>query len=77
MPEKQLVPPVDAKPLLTALEAIRDAGRRRKDAGVDDAAVAYARLAHHTLLWFEKDQKGELEEAIDHLDGAYALINSI
>lgn len=68
---------IDAMPLITALQTIRDAGRARKGTGVDDAAVRYARLANHTLLWFENDQKGDLELAKDHLDAAYELTHHV
>lgn len=62
---------INALPLLRALERIRDAGRERKDSGVDDAAVEYARLASSALAWLEADERGDLMEAEVHLEQVY------
>jgi hypothetical protein len=62
---------LDAAPLIQALERIRDAGRKRKEAGIDDAAVGYARLANDALLWMAADADGRLDQAERHLDDMY------
>lgn len=55
---------VDAVPLVTALQRIVEAGRKRKlEDGVDDAAVQYARLAAVALDWRAADEAGDLDEA--------------
>lgn len=55
---------VNAVPLLDTLKAIRELGRARKDAGVDDEAVEFARMASKAIAWFEADEDGAFEEAV-------------
>lgn len=62
---------VDARPLVLALERIADAGRKRRQAGQDDAAVEYARLAYDALLWLEADEKENVETATLLLERIY------
>ena len=65
---------IDAKPLITALERIRDAGRKRKlEDGIDDMAVQYARLAAAALDWMAADEKGEIEEAQRLIDQVHRI----
>jgi hypothetical protein len=60
---------IDARPLLSALERITEAGRKRKvEEGIDDAAVQYARLAALALDWRTADEAQDIEEAQRLLD---------
>lgn len=67
---------IDAAPLIDALTRIRDAGRARRDSGINDAAVEYARLAHDVLQWFEADGAGNIEEAKQHLTAAQSRLGT-
>lgn len=61
----ELVPRVDAAPLLRALTAVRDAARvARERSSIDlDEFMKVAVKAHAALKWFEADQAGEIEAA--------------
>jgi hypothetical protein len=52
----------DVRPLLTVLQKITDAARRRKASGVDDEAVKYGRLAFLALDYVKADQRGDIDE---------------
>lgn len=64
----------DARPFVTVLTAIRDAGRAAKARGsaVDDELVALAYRAHAVLKWMEADEAEDFNTAAKWLDVAYA-----
>lgn len=58
----------DVRPLLRALQTISDAGRRRKESGVDDEAVKYARLAFKAIDFVKADERGDVDMKLRLVD---------
>lgn len=58
----------DCKPLIRILQTISDAGRKRKEAGTDDAAVKYARLAFLGLDYLKANERGDIDEQARLID---------
>lgn len=52
----------DCRPLIRVLQTISDAGRKRKEAGTDDEAVKYARLAFLGLDYLKAHERGNIDE---------------
>lgn len=65
---------VNAVPLLDTLTAIRELGRKRKESGIDDEAVQYARMASKAIAWFEADEEGSFKEAVVLLDELHKML---
>lgn len=52
----------DVRPLVRALQTIANAGRARRESGIEDEAVKYARLAFAAIEYAKADDRNDLDQ---------------